>query len=64
MQQKSFLERYVKVIVVFAVIAGSASGIFGSVIKAPPMAIGFLAAKFRSAIFCFTIFQNRNQGIG
>lgn len=40
-QKKSFMERYVKIIVVFAVMAGSSSGIFGSVIEAPSMAIGF-----------------------
>lgn len=40
-EKKSFLERYVKIIVAFAVIAGSTSGIFGSVIEAPSMAIGF-----------------------
>jgi Permeases of the drug/metabolite transporter (DMT) superfamily len=40
-EKKSFLERYVKVIVVLAVVAGSSSGIFGSVIQAPSMAIGF-----------------------
>ncbi|XVG96187.1 DMT family transporter [Eubacteriales bacterium KG127] len=41
LQSTSFFERYVKIIVVLAVVAGSASGIFGSVIEAPPMAIGF-----------------------
>lgn len=40
-EKKSFLERYVKIIVVFAVMAGSTSGIFGSLIEAPSMAIGF-----------------------
>ena len=40
-EKKSFLERYVKIIVVLAVMAGSSSGIFGSVIEAPSMAIGF-----------------------
>lgn len=40
-EKKRFLEKYVKIIVVFAVIAGSSSGIFGSVIGAPSMAIGF-----------------------
>ena len=39
--KKSFLEKYVRIIVVFAVIAGSSSGIFGSAIAAPSMAIGF-----------------------
>ena len=36
-----FLEKYVKIIVVLAVIAGSSSGIFGRAIEAPSMAIGF-----------------------
>lgn len=40
-QHKSFMERYVKIIVVFAVIAGSTSGIFGSVIEAPALVTGF-----------------------
>lgn len=40
-EKKSFLARYVKIIVVLAVIAGSSSGIFGNVIEAPSMAIGF-----------------------
>lgn len=40
-EKKSFMERYVKIIVVLAVMAGSSSGIFGSVIEAPSMAIGF-----------------------
>lgn len=40
-EKKSFFERYVKIIVVFAVMAGSSSGIFGNLIEAPSMAIGF-----------------------
>ncbi len=40
-EKKGFVARYVKVIVVLAVVAGSSSGIFGSVIEAPSMAIGF-----------------------
>lgn len=40
-EKKSFLARYVKIIVVLAVVASSSSGIFGSVIQAPSMAIGF-----------------------
>lgn len=57
MQQRSFLERYVKVIVVFAVIAGSASGIFGSVIQAPPMAIGFWRLSFGLPFFAVPFFK-------
>lgn len=40
-ENKGFLARYVKIIVILAVVAGSSSGIFGSVIEAPSMAIGF-----------------------
>lgn len=40
-EKKSFLARYVKLIVVLAVVAGSSSGIFGNLIDAPSMAIGF-----------------------
>lgn len=39
--KQGFIARYVKIIVVLAVVAGSSSGIFGSVIEAPSMAIGF-----------------------
>ncbi len=40
-EKKGFIARYVKIIVVLAVVAGSSSGIFGNVIEAPSMAIGF-----------------------
>ena len=40
-EKKGVLARYVKIIVVLAVMAGSSSGIFGSVIEAPSLAIGF-----------------------
>lgn len=40
-QKKGFIEKYVKIIVVLAVVAGSSSGIFGNLIDAPSMAIGF-----------------------
>lgn len=39
--KRTFIEKYVKVIVVLAVVAGSSSGIFGRAISAPSMAIGF-----------------------
>lgn len=39
--RQGFIARNVKIIVVLAVIAGASSGIFGSAIKAPSMAIGF-----------------------
>lgn len=40
-EKAGFFARNVKIIVVLAVMAGSTSGIFGSVIEAPSMAIGF-----------------------
>ena len=40
-QKKGFIEKYVKIIVILAVVAGSSSGIFGSVIEAPSLAIIF-----------------------
>jgi len=64
MQQKSFLERYVKVIVVFAVIAGSASGIFGSVIKAPPMAIGFWRLSLGLPFFALPFLKTGIKELG
>ncbi len=41
MKSEGFIGKYVKIIVIFAVIAGSSSGIFGKAIEAPSMAIGF-----------------------
>lgn len=41
MGENLFIKKYVKIIVVLAVVAGSSSGIFGSAINAPSMAIGF-----------------------
>ncbi|MDD7348050.1 MAG: DMT family transporter [Clostridiales bacterium] len=59
---KGFFERYVKVIVILAVIAGSASGIFGSVIEAPSMAIGFWRLTFGLPVFAVPFFR-RGKGI-
>lgn len=39
--ESTFFKKYVKAIVVVAVVAGSSSGIFGSAIEAPSLAIGF-----------------------
>lgn len=41
MKSAGFIGKYVKIIVLLAVIAGSSSGIFGRAIEAPSMAIGF-----------------------
>lgn len=39
--ENAFLKKYVKIVVVLAVVASSSSGIFGSAIAAPSLAIGF-----------------------
>lgn len=54
-KKQGFLARYVKIIVVFAVVAGSSSGIFGSVIEAPSMAIGFWRLSLGMPVFAIPV---------
>lgn len=54
-KKQGFLARYVKIIVVFAVVAGSSSGIFGSVIEAPSMAIGFWRLSLGLPVFAIPV---------
>lgn len=61
MGKKSFLERYVKIIVVLAVVAGSSSGIFGKAITAPPMAIGFWRLTIGLPFFAIPILLNGRE---
>lgn len=60
-EKKNFLERYVKIIVVFAVVAGSSSGIFGSVIQAPSMAIGFWRLSLGLPFFAVPVLLNQRD---
>ena len=60
-EKKSFIEKYVKIIVVFAVMAGSSSGIFGSVIEAPSMAIGFWRLTLGLPFFAIPVLMNNRQ---
>lgn len=62
-QEKSFLARYVKIIVVFAVMAGSTSGIFGSVIDAPSMAIGFWRLTLGLPFFAVPVLLKNRQSL-
>ena len=62
-EKKSFLERYVKIIVVFAVMAGSSSGIFGSVIEAPSMAIGFWRLTLGLPFFAVPVFLGNRESL-
>lgn len=61
MERKSFLERYVKIIVVLAVVAGSSSGIFGAAIQAPSMAIGFWRLTMGLPFFAVPVLLNRRE---
>lgn len=62
-EKKSFLERYVKIIVVFAVMAGSSSGIFGSVIEAPSMAIGFWRLTLGLPFFAVPVLLGNRESL-
>lgn len=62
-EKKSFLERYVKIIVVFAVMAGSSSGIFGSVIEAPSMAIGFWRLTLGLPFFAVPVLLRNRESL-
>ena len=61
MERKSFLERYVKIIVVLAVVAGSSSGIFGAAIQAPSMAFGFWRLTMGLPFFAVPVLLNRRE---
>ena len=61
MERKNFLERYVKIIVVLAVVAGSSSGIFGAAIQAPSMAIGFWRLTMGLPFFAVPVLLNRRE---
>lgn len=60
-EKKGFLARYVKIIVVFAVMAGASSGIFGSVIEAPSMAIGFWRLSLGLPFFAVPVLMNQRD---
>ena len=60
-EKRSFLERYVKIIVVLAVVAGSSSGIFGKAITAPSMAIGFWRLTMGLPFFAIPVLMNRRD---
>lgn len=57
-EKKSFLAKYVKIIVIFAVIAGSSSGIFGKAISAGSMAIGFWRLTLGVPFFAVPVLLN------
>ena len=62
-EKKSFLELYVNIIVVLAVMAGSSSGIFGSVIEAPSMAIGFWRLTLGLPFFAVPVLLRNRESL-
>ena len=60
-RKKSFLEKYVKIIVVLAVVAGSSSGIFGAAISAPSMAIGFWRLTLGMPFFAVPVLLHQRE---
>lgn len=61
MEKKSFIEKYVKIIVVLAVVAGSSSGIFGSVIEAPSLAIIFWRLAIGVPFFAIPVLTKKRE---
>lgn len=59
--KKSFLEKHVKIIVVLAVMAGSTSGIFGNLIEAPSMAIGFWRLTMGLPFFAIPVLAKQRE---
>lgn len=61
MERKRFIEKYVKIIVVLAVVAGSSSGIFGAAIEAPAIAIGFWRLTLGLPFFAIPVLLRQRE---
>lgn len=61
MKSEGFIGKYVKLIVIFAVIAGSSSGIFGKAIEAPSMAIGFWRLTLGLPFFALPVLLGKRR---
>lgn len=61
MKSEGFIGKYVKIIVIFAVIAGSSSGIFGKAIEAPSMAIGFWRLTLGLPFFALPVLLGKRR---
>ena len=55
-QENAFLKKYVKIIVVLAVLAGSSSGIYGRLISASALVIGFWRLTMGLPFFAIPVF--------
>lgn len=61
--KQSILERYVKIIVVLAVLAGATSGIFGKAISASSMAIGFWRLTMGVPFFAVPVILKKRDAL-
>lgn len=57
-QKQSFFDKHVKKIVIFAVICGATSGIFGALITAPALMIGFFRLSVAVPVFGIPVLLN------
>ncbi|NLY81661.1 MAG: DMT family transporter [Clostridiales bacterium] len=58
-ETESFLDKYVKGVVVLGVLAGSTSGIFGALIEAPALAMGFWRLLIATPFFAIPVIRNQ-----
>lgn len=62
-KKQSFLDRHVKKFVIFAVVAGATSGIFGTLISAPSLMIGFFRLSVAVPIFGIPVLMKDRESI-
>jgi len=58
-----FLIKYAKILVIVGVLAGSTSGIFGALIEAPALAIGFWRLLIATPFFIIPVIRNQRQDL-
>ena len=60
-QKTNFIAKHAKIVTAFAVFAGATSGIFGSLIEAPSMAIGFVRLSVALPFFVIPIMMKKEE---
>ena len=58
MENKSFISKYAKILVIIAVFCGSASGPIATIISCPPLMIGFGRLTIALPFFAIPVFRN------
>lgn len=59
--KEAFLNRYAKIFVILGVVAGSTSGIFGALIEAPALAIGFWRLLIATPFFIVPVLRYQKE---